>query len=63
MINVDHAEAGHFSGSEAKLLLTLASQVAVAIERAVLLDSLKEIGEKSLSGKEDPCDYVVKAVH
>jgi GAF domain-containing protein len=63
VINADHAEAGHFSGADAKLLLTLASQVAVAIERSVLLDSLKEIGEKSLSGNEDPCEYVVRAVH
>ena len=63
VINVDSAKPNHFSAADAELLMTLANQTAVAIERAELLDSLRQIGEKTLSGAEDLYEYIVDAVH
>ena len=63
VINVDSAKPNQFSAADAELLMTLANQTAVAIERAELLDSLREIGEKTLGGAEDLYQYAVEAVH
>ena len=63
VINVDSTEPNRFSGADAELLVTLANQTAVAIERAELLDSLRQISEKTLGGAEDLDEHVVDAVH
>lgn len=63
VINVDSTEPNRFSEADARLLVTLASQTAVAIERAELLESLKQIGEKTFGGAEDLYQYIVDAVH
>lgn len=63
VINVDSHEANQFSGVDANLLLTLANQAAISIERAELIDSLWQIGEKGLRGAADLHDYVAEAIH
>ena len=63
VINVDSPEPNRFSAADVELLLALADQVAVAIERAELLESLKQIGDKTLGGAEDLYQYIVDAVH
>ena len=63
VINVDSPEPNRFSEVDAELLVTLANQIAVTIERAELWDGLRQIGEKTLSGAEDLYDYIVDTVH
>jgi GAF domain-containing protein len=63
VINVDSLEADCFSQADAELLLTLADQTAVAIERAELLDGLTRISAKTLSGAEDLHQTIVDAVY
>ncbi len=63
VINVDSLEPNCFSAADVELLIALADQVAVAIERAELLESLKKIGEKTLGGAVDLYQYIVDAVH
>jgi len=63
VINVDRPEPDRFSGTDVELLVALADQVAVAIERAELLESLKQISEKTLGGAEDPHQHIMDAVH
>ena len=63
VINVDSSEPNRFSVADVELLVALANQVAVAIERAELLESLKQIGEKTLGGAEDIHQHIVDVVH
>ena len=63
VINVDGSEPYRFSAADAELLATLANQTAVAIERAELLDSLRQIAEKTLGGAEDLYQHIVEAVY
>ncbi len=63
VISVDSSEPDRFSAADAELLVALANQVAVAIERAELLESLQQIGEKSLRGAEDLHQHIVDVVH
>jgi GAF domain-containing protein len=63
VINVDSSEPDRFSAADAESLVALANQVAVAIERAELLEGLKQIGEKTLGGAEDLHQHIVDVVH
>ena len=63
VINVDSAKPNRFSVTDVELLVPLADQVAVSIERAELLESLRQIGEKTLGGAEDLHQHIVDAVH
>jgi GAF domain-containing protein len=63
VLNVDSADPDSFSEADAGLLLTLASQTAGAIERAELLQSLREISNRTVGGVKDLYDYVVGTVH
>lgn len=63
VINVDSTEPNRFSEADVELLVTLANQIAVTIERAELLDSLRQIGEKALNGAEDIYGHIVDTVH
>jgi len=63
VINVDSQEVGHFSATDAQVLVTLATQTAAAIERAELWDSLRQIGEQALDAVEPIYQRVVDSVH
>ena len=62
VINVDSPEPNRFSEADAELLVSRANQTAVAIERGELLDSLRQIGEKTLGGAEDLYQYIVDGI-
>lgn len=63
VINVDSQEVGHFSATDAQVLVTLATQTAAAIERAELWDSLRQMGEQALDAVEPLYQRVVDSVH
>jgi GAF domain-containing protein len=63
VINVDSSEPDRFSETDAELLVALADQVAVTIERAELLESLRQVGEKTFDDAGDPHQHIVDAVH
>ena len=63
VINVDSSEPNRFSAADMELLVAVADKVAVVIERAELLESLKQISEKTLGGAEDLHQHIVDVVH
>lgn len=63
VINVDSPEPNRFSAADAEALAALANQVAVAIERAELLEGWQRFSQRILGGAEDFYQHIVDAVH
>ncbi len=63
VINVDSEKPNRFSATDSELLATLADQMAVAIERAALLDGLKRIGELPIGYTEELYQSIVDVVY
>jgi GAF domain-containing protein len=63
VISVDSSESNRFSGTDARLLMTLADRGAVAIERAELFESLRQVGQKAQSNTEDMNQQIVASAH
>lgn len=62
VVSVDSDKPKRFSMADVELLQTLAGQVVEAIERAQLLESLKQISESTLTGTQDVYEQIVAAV-
>lgn len=63
VINVDSEQPYRFSPIDAGLLSNIASQVGRAIERAEFLDSIRQLGERSIPMSGDPYQQIVDVAH
>lgn len=63
VINVDYPAPNRFSEEDATILVNMASQVAVAIERAELLEGLEKVAQAALGQGRDLNQKIVQVVH